>query len=311
MTTSPGKCVLLTGGSGFIGRHAIGRLVERGYEVHAVARSPQPGVPGAAATWHVGDLLEDAFQQSLIAAVRPTHLLHLAWFTAHGKYWTAPENLDWVLASVSLVRHFVLSGGRRLVCAGTCAEYDWTCESCFAETAATRPATLYGVCKNGVREIVERYASNQGVSNAWGRLFFLYGPGETAARLVPALVEPLLRGERAECRFGDHVRDFMHAADAAAALADLLDSEVAGAVNIASGRPCSLGLLARTIARKLARPALLHVEARAPTADNPARLTADIQRLSGEVGWRPRFDLDSGLDDVLETYHARAERVLC
>jgi nucleoside-diphosphate-sugar epimerase len=311
MTTLPGKRVLLTGANGFIGRHAIGRLVERGFDVHAVARSPQSGLPEPATTWHVGDLLDDAFQQSLIVAVRPTHLLHLAWYTEHGKYWTAPENLDWVLASVSLVRHFVLSGGRRLVCAGTCAEYDWTDGSCFAEAAPTRPATLYGVCKNGVREIVERYAATQGVSSAWGRLFFLYGPGEAHARLVPTLVESLLRGERAECRFGDHVRDFMHAADASAAFAALLDSEVAGAVNIASGRPCSLGLLARTIARKLSRPALLHVETRSPTPDNPARLTADIRRLSSEVVWRPRFDLDSGLDDVLETYHARAERVLC
>jgi len=307
----PGKRVLLTGGSGFIGRHAIGRLVECGYDVHAIARNPSPDVVGATATWHVGDLLDEAFQQSLIAAVRPTHLLHLAWYTTHGKYWTAPENLDWVRASISLVRHFVQAGGQRLVCAGTCAEYDWTRDSSFEETAPTRPDTLYGVCKNGVREIVDRYASTQGVSSAWGRLFFLYGPGEASARLVPTLVEPLLRGERAECRFGDHVRDFLHAADAAAAFAALLDSDVTGAVNIASGRPCSLGMLARTIARKLARPALLHVESRAATIDNPARLTADVRRLANEVGWRPRFDLDSGLDDVLQSYSIRSERVPC
>jgi len=311
MTILPGKRVLLTGGGGFIGRHAIERLVGRGYDVHAVARQDQPAVRGEGVTWHVGDLLNDAFQQSLIAVVRPTHLLHLAWYTAHGKYWTAQENLDWVLASVTLARYFVLAGGRRLVGAGTCAEYDWTNESCFAESAATRPATLYGVCKNGVREIVERYSSTHGASSAWGRLFFLYGPGEPAARLVPSLVGPLLRGERAECRYGDHVRDFLHTADAAAAFVALLDSEVTGAVNIASGRPCSLGMMARTIARKLSRPALLHVESRVATSDNPARLTADVQRLSSEVGWRPHFDLDSGLDDVLQSYLVRSERVLC
>jgi nucleoside-diphosphate-sugar epimerase len=124
-------------------------------------------------------------------------------------------------------------------------------------------------------------------------------------------VEPLLRGERAECRYGDHVRDFLHAADAAAAFVALLDSDVTGAVNIASGRPCSLGLIARTIAGKLSRPALLHVESRVATPENPARLTANIRRLSSEVGWRPRFDLDAGLDDVLQSYLARNEKVLC
>jgi nucleoside-diphosphate-sugar epimerase len=237
--------------------------------------------------------------------------LHLAWYTAHGKFWTGPENLDWVLASVTLARYFVLAGGRRMVCAGSCAEYDWTNETCFVESAATRPATLYGVCKNGVREIIDRYSSNHGVSSAWGRLFFLYGPGEGAARLLPSLVAPLLRGEPAECRYGDHVRDFLHAADAAGAFVALLDSEVSGAVNIASGRPCSLGLMARTIARKLARPALMHVESRSATADNPARLTADVRRLSNEVGWRPHYDLDSGLDDVLESYLVRSQKALC
>src|SRR5205823_13981481 len=58
-------------------------------------------------------------------SVRPSHLLHLAWETEHGHFWTSPENLRWVEAALHLWRRLDEVSGYRAVGAGTCAEYTW------------------------------------------------------------------------------------------------------------------------------------------------------------------------------------------
>ena len=113
--------VLLTGASGFVGRQVIGPLLDLSYEVHALGNT----VTDARARWYRADLLDQAARRQLIAAVRPQALLHCAWETAHGAYWSSPVNLDWVAASLDLARVAAAQGTRRMLMVGSCAEYDW------------------------------------------------------------------------------------------------------------------------------------------------------------------------------------------
>ena len=109
--------VLVTGGTGFIGRHALPLLA--GHEVHAsFSRAPGEDVPGV--TWHRCDLLDTAAATTLVAEVRPTHLLHFAWYAVPGKFWDAAENAPWVEASLGLLAAFAGAGGRRATFAGSC-----------------------------------------------------------------------------------------------------------------------------------------------------------------------------------------------
>ena len=87
--------VLVTGSNGFIGKHTLGPLESAGFEVHRAA----------------GDLLAPGAAAALIESVRPSHLLHLAWETTHGSYWTSPLNERWAEASIALARAFFAAGG--------------------------------------------------------------------------------------------------------------------------------------------------------------------------------------------------------
>ncbi|HST34325.1 MAG TPA: NAD(P)-dependent oxidoreductase [Solirubrobacteraceae bacterium] len=303
--------VLLTGGSGFIGARAVAPLLAAGWEVHALGRraGQADGV-----VWHETDLLDERASGQAVAEIAAERLLHLAWYTEHGRFWNAPENLDWVAVSVRLLRAFAEAGGRRAVIAGTCAEYDWghSAEPCReldgAHRHATpqRPGTLYGTCKHATRLVAEAFAREAGLSVAWGRVFLLYGPGEDERRLVPDVARKLLAGEQAPTSDGTQERDFMHVDDVAAAFAALLDSAVEGPVNIASGEPVRIADVLALIARAAGRPELLRIGALPRRPGEPDLLVADVARLRDEVGFAPSVELERGIAETVAGLAGRA-----
>lgn len=296
--------VLVTGASGFIGRHSLPFLVARGHEVHAVARGPL--VPASGVTFHKCDLLDDLASQALIAVVRPTHLLHFAWYAVPGKFWAAPANLDWVAATLRLVRTFAAAGGRRAVLAGSCAEYDWSHGFLVEASTPLVPNTLYGTAKNAVRACIEQAAGELGIDAAWGRIFFLYGPHEPPGRLVSDVIAGLLAGRRVAVTEGRQQRDFMQVEDVARAFVELLDSRQVGPVNVASGRTIAVRELVEQIGALTGRGALIDYGARPTPPDDPVCLAAATDRLVQATGFSPRHDLTSGLEKTLRWWRARA-----
>jgi len=299
--------VLVTGASGFIGRHVLSPLLERGFEVHAVSSRTPPSETGGL-RWHRADLLGASCPGELLDDVRPTHLLHLAWYTEHARVWTSPENLRWVGATLRLVQAFAERGGERAVLAGTCAEYRWGgAGPCIEGRTRLEPATLYGTCKNATRGLLAAAAAELGIAVAWGRVFFVYGPDEAPARLVPSIARALLAGERAPTGDGSRVRDVLHVVDVAGAFAALLDSNVAGAVNIGSGERVALLDVIERVAAGARRPDLLDIGALPGRPGDPRELVASVARLRDEVGFAPVFDLAEGIGATVAWW--REERV--
>jgi nucleoside-diphosphate-sugar epimerase len=296
--------VLVTGASGLIGSRALHPLRERGFDVHAVARRPAAGAPGGV-TWHAADLLDAAQRRALVAETRASHLLHLAWYAEPGAFWTAPENAAWTSATIALAEEFAAAGGRRAVIAGTCAEYDWTAAQPLREDAPTAPGTLYGVCKDATHRVVAALAEPLGLAVAWGRVFFLYGPGEDERRLVAGVARGLAAGERVPTSAGAQVRDFLHVGDVAAAFAAIVASDVTGPVNVASGEGVAVRDVVELIARHSGRTDLLDVGALPMRPGDPPALVADVTRLREEVGFVPRVALEDGLRETVAWWRER------
>lgn len=280
------KRVLVTGSSGFIGRYAAKEFAQRGYEVVAVGSREI-------------DLLDMARTRDMVRRTSATHLAHFAWYSEHGKVWNSPENQHWADASVELFEYFIRSGGQRAFFAGSCAEYDGSFQPMHERETPANPASEYGRSKNLLRQRVQEIAGEHSVGVAWGRIFFVYGPGENEARLAPSILLPLMRNERAIVRCGNHVRDFLHVGDVANAAVSLLDSSFDGVVNIASGEGIKLSDFAMKLARLAGREELLEIQHAEPTADNPLVLTANIERLRS-TGFKPKYSLDEGLETLLK-----------
>ena len=136
-SSAPAK-VLITGATGFIGRHCLAPMLGRAWEVHAVT-SGGAEQPKSSVTWHRANLLELSDTARLIEEVRPTHLLHLAWDLPAGEWRQAGGHVKWLQASLELLERFAAAGGTRVVMAGTCAEYDWRYGYCSEYRTPVHP----------------------------------------------------------------------------------------------------------------------------------------------------------------------------
>jgi nucleoside-diphosphate-sugar epimerase len=296
--------ILLTGGSGFIGQHVIPKLLAMGFDVHAVGRRA-PDHPGV--TFHQADLLNHTEMDTAVRGVRATHLLHLAWNVGPG-FWTSPANQDWTAASLVLLRAFTEAGGTRALFAGTCAEYSWTGKGRLNETTTELvPATLYGTAKDSLRRQASAYAQSNPVSIAWGRIFFLYGPGEKRGRLVRDAIDALHDGRVFATTAGHQKRDYIHVDDAAAALAALLASDVSGAVNIGTGTAVTVRSVLEELGREIGKPELFQFGALPTPASDPPLIEASVDRLRHEIGFTPRYSLAEGLAQTVQWYRDQAQ----
>lgn len=270
------KKVIITGSSGFIGKHTLPFLTERGYEVYPLRL----------------DLIDQRSSLEQIKKIKPDSLLHLAWETTPNFFWHAPSNLDWLKSSLDLIENFAICGGKRVVIAGSCAEY-------------TTSKTIYGACKESLRITSTAFLKKQEVSFAWGHIFSPYGPYEKEQRLIPTLIKSHFLNTPFTCLSQNHVRDFMFIEDVAEAFVTLLESSVEGRVDIGSGEGIRLGELVKKIASKMGNSTSLKLSSAPASPDNPAELVANTQRLIHEVGFTPKHSFETGIDKTIQWWESQ------
>jgi nucleoside-diphosphate-sugar epimerase len=281
--------VMLTGATGFVGSYVAKELERQDIEYVSVQR----GMASDDQSIQM-DLLGTNDVEALFHKFRPTHLIHVAWYAEHGKYWDSELNLQWVLATRRLVEAFCSSGGQHVVITGTCAEYDWTNGYCVEDVTPLRPKSLYGICKDTTRRVIEMVVEKHGVSMSWARIFFPYGPGEASQRLIPSLFNAF-KGE--VLPFGVNAssyRDLIHVEDAARAVLVCTQSKFVGAVNICSGAPVKISEVVDAVARinKSDPEIILNLGPKNQEANN--FLVGENKKLQS-LGWKQQIMLDHGL----------------
>jgi UDP-glucuronate decarboxylase len=285
--------VLVTGARGFIGSHVVAALEARGVPVARLVRPVD---------YHDGDAVA-----ALLQAEAPSVLVHCAWRLAPGSaYLGDPANSDEVAASLQLFELAHAAGCGRVVGIGTCLEYEPSSRP-VPEDAPLRPRTAYGAGKAALFVAADTWARTVGLSFAWVRLYYPFGPHEAPHRLVPSVINSLLRDERVATTAGEQRRSFLYAADVGDALAAIALSGVGGPVNVGAQGVLTVRELVERIGTLLRRPDLLDIGGLPARPEDPDVLWPDVNKLSSVVKWQPTHTLDTGLEETIAWWRTKQE----
>jgi dTDP-6-deoxy-L-talose 4-dehydrogenase (NAD+) len=263
---------LLTGATGFVGRQVLRALTKKGVRVRLLVREGSQGrlekLDGIESVVTTPDLFAQGAGWWADVCKGIDTVVHVAWYAEPGKYLESAKNLDCLMGTLQMAKGAAQAGVKRFVGIGTCFEYDLTAGMLRIDTPL-RPLTPYAGAKAAAFMALSQWLPQQDVAFAWCRLFYLYGEGEDARRLVPYLHTRLAAGEPAELTSGKQIRDFLDVRDAGQMIADAALSNKEGPLNICSGVAITVRELAERIADEYGKRDLLMFGARADNLVDP------------------------------------------
>lgn len=298
-----GRRVLVTGATGFVGRHVVQQGLALDVELHALSRTERRS---AGVRWWQGDLLDEDVIKQVLSQVQPDGILHLA---AGGVAYGAARNrnvLQVNIEGLAILLDAIQEAGIKphVVLAGSGLEYAPQ-DRPLREDDPIAPNSVYGVSKAAATHLARLYAASFPITIL--RLFSLYGPGEQEPRVVPYVIAQARRGLPVELTSGEQVRDYTYVTDAAEGFWRALASPpIAPAFrvwNLASGFSITLRSFLEMLAQLLGQRGLgpdLRFGARPYRSDELMTYTADIARLCKALAWSPATPLAAGFSAMLD-----------
>nr|WP_207199881.1 NAD(P)-dependent oxidoreductase [Pseudomonas sp. TH43] len=236
---------MVTGATGFVGRHLVAALLARGCTVRAVARNAETaqGMPWindvefVSADIHAPELDTAALTDGIDV------LAHLAWpgLPNYRALFHFEHNL---MADYRFIKSAVEAGVKQVLVTGTCFEYGMQ-SGPLSEQTEPQPSNPYGLAKHTLHLFLQNLAQEQPFTLQWARLFYLHGEGQNPNSLLAALDRAIDAGDQAfNMSAGEQLRDFLPIETAAGHLASVLQRrDFDGVINCASGQPVSVRAL--------------------------------------------------------------------
>jgi UDP-glucose 4-epimerase len=312
--------VLVTGGAGYIGSHAVKALAARGERVIVYDNfdgGHRAAVPSASAVIE-GNISDTASLRDVITTHEVNAVMHFAAWLSVGDSVRDPIGYyrNNVVGALSVLDAMVQSRVLHLVFSSTAAVFGDPEETPITETHPTRPINAYGETKLAIERAFPHYDRAYGLRSVALRYFNAAGAdpdgvlGEDHApelHVIPRAIDAVL-GRDSFTIFGDDyptadgtcLRDYIHVTDLATAHLLALDALRGGArsrvYNLGNGRPTSVREVLNAVERVAGRPAPYAMGAR--RAGDPAVLYASSDRIKRELGWRPEYE---DIDVIVET----------
>lgn len=291
------KRVLVTGGTGFIGQNVVNELINRGYEVHSLVY-PSFAPEQSGLVQYEMNLMDSVAVDKFLSEHNFENLIHLAWYVGNG-WQTSDINLDWVSASLNLLKLFKKSGGQRLLYTGSVSEYDYRYGFMSEDMTPLNNEYLYGKSKAALYSLAKSYCETNDLDFKWARLFNVYGPNERSQRLMPSVIISCINGADVKVSECTKYQDYLHVEDLARGIVTLFESDVNGAVNICSGQPVQL----RTIVEKIAQFTNFSGKilwGAVPTYFDEPVVVGNNSKLFDLLGFTPKYTLDEGLKQTIK-----------
>lgn len=295
--------ILMTGATGFIGRHLAGALAGAGHEVAALVRpESRSEVPPGVSRAHRVPLSSDPALARLLETWAPEAFIHLAGLTSPG---SAPGDFDEhydhnVRPALDMAR-VVPPSVRLALFFGSSLEYGEQ-QVPYQEDMALRCCSPYAWGKIASYFGVTEILSMRGVPCCWARPFLTFGPGPMPSHFIPSVIRGCLEDRRIPLTAGAQVRDFLYVADLCAMVVRMLEhpERARGEVfNLASGVPRTVRSVAERIQGLVGRGDLAFGEI--PYRRHEAmEIYGSTRKFDAAFGPVPRTPFDQALAATVE-----------
>lgn len=303
--------VLVTGACGFIGSYLIPTLLEKGYNVAATDRGPEPdwirALPGV--SYHQVDMGREAEIQRMMGLVRPQKVVHLA------SILVGPCEADPLagfrinfMSTTALLDACYAHGGDRFVMSSAGSVFGKGVKEPVANDAIRLPLTVYGQTKVACEQLLEWYRRVRGLQCGAVRFPWVYGPGRSTgltAEYSSKLLDQIAAGKKVVIENPDEKGDWLYVRDAVKSIILLLerDSQPEIAYNIMGGLHTIRE--AMEVARSLYPDAEIELRDSAETTQ-PYASAFDDSQARKDIGWAPDYDLAAGIREHVEAVRAKA-----
>jgi len=253
------RSFLVTGGTGFVGRQIVRHLLDRGFQVTVTSRDDGKARhvdERVHAVRRTTDLFSEPLERLMQLVEGCDTVIHCAWCSDRADYLSSPLNIACLEGSVRLARACATTGGARFVGMGTCAEYEHSAGT-LATSTPLRPTSLYAASKAAAFLVLSSLLPPLGVRFTWCRLFYLFGEGERADRLIPMVRRHLEQGIPVPLTEGSQIRDFLDVAEAGRLIVQAATEGLDGPLNICSEIGISVRSLVEAVADEYGRRDLL------------------------------------------------------
>ena len=311
--------VLVTGGAGYIGSHAVKALADAGLDVvvlDSLVAGHRGAIPGA--PFVEADIADTAIVRETIRRYQVTAVMHFAAFLSVSESVRAPARYyrNNVRHALALLDTLIEESVTRIVFSSTAAVYGDPVHSPIREDHPTQPINVYGQTKLIIEKALAHYASAYGLCSVSLRYFNAAGadPSGTIGEdhdpeihLIPKALAAArdngtieIYGTDYPTRDGTCERDYVHVSDLAnahvLALQRLEKGPLAAAYNLGNGRGHSVREVIAAAERVTGQAVRQKTADRRP--GDPAFLLASSQKARTELGWTPQFE---GLDAIVQT----------
>jgi dTDP-6-deoxy-L-talose 4-dehydrogenase (NAD+) len=237
--------ILVTGATGFIGRHVVNYLFS--LKKHEIITTAAEGKEEAESlcpvlknTIYISKNINDKEDNYYSFFKNPDCVIHLSWegLPNYNELFHIERNLP---ANFYFIKNMIQNGLSDITVAGTCFEYGLQ-DGCLNEEMPAAPVTVYGLAKDTLRKFVELLHSTYNFNLKWARFFYLYGHGQGKKTLWGQLEEAAKNNQKEfNMSFGEQLRDYISIECAEEYISRIaLQNEITGIINCCSGKPISV-----------------------------------------------------------------------
>ena len=292
--------IFITGGTGFIGAPVVKKLENENHNLLLLANHPEK-INNISTRNNIsilqGDLSNTDKLKNKIKKFKPDAAIHMAWESIPDYGSSASvKNLKYGL---DLFQILADCRCKKIICTGSCWEYGQQYGK-LNEEMALKPMNAFSAAKNTLHWMGNEIAKENNLQFIWIRLFYVYGPGQKEASLIPYLINCAKTGKTPKIKNPSARNDFVYVEDVADAISLLLKNcTQSAAYNIGSGHSTSVQKIMRIIYDRF-KIKYRHNSSDSLNNDGDINFWADISKIKKEIGWKPKISIKEGINRVIE-----------